>query len=331
MAQLTGVTVSGGLVFTASAISGAFTQVGTLPGSGGDLQLSYSFSGSTLYAIRNTGTNGSATVYYSYASGLGNQGASWTTGATGIQGAGSSYAAGICGISDTVAIVQQRGYFYRSTNSGVSFTLMLTTSGGQNNFYVPVFDGTYGYCGGYGQNTPARYVYSNDGWATCTAVDAGPIDLAAAALTKTGGNRFLIAGLGSSQSPATWQIVSNQQVQYATGSVDSNQNYVSADPTSGLNAIFGGGNLYYATYPSTTYTTANVTGLGSTRTGRICVSPQGKIVVPMNTGLWKVFTTGTAPVQISAFTDIVDVISDGTTFCYAIRSSNNGIYRFIAD
>lgn len=311
---------------------GIFMQVGTLPAAtGGEIQLSYSFSGSTLYAIRHTGIDGHANVFSSFGISLGLQGVTWTAGATNIQGAGSRYAAGILGISDTVVIVQQRGYFYRSTNTGASFTQMLTTSGGQNNFYIPVFDGTYGYCGGYGLNTPARYVYSNDGWATCTAVDAGPIDLASAALTRNGGNRFLIAGLGSSQSPATWQIVTNQQTSFATGSVDSNQNYVDADPTSGLNAIFGGGNLYYATYPSTTYTTANVTGLGSTRTGRICVSPQGKIVVPMNTGLWSVSSTGGAPSLISAITDIVDVVSDRVTYCYALRGSDNAIYRFIAN
>jgi hypothetical protein len=326
-------TMNNAIVGGFSIPSGEFTQVGALPVTGGELQLSYSFTGSTLYAIRNSGVNGSAVVYYSFASGFGNQGASWVTGAT-LQGAGSAYSAGILGISDSIVIAQQRAYFYRSTNSGASFTNILTTSSGQNNFYIPVFDGTYGYCGGYDQN-----VYSNDGWVTAATVSKGTpgFALASAPLSKNGANRFLVAGLGSSGSAASWWHITNTTAVQSSGSVNGNQNFVSSDPTSGLNAISsqaeGGGtnNIYYATYPSTTYSTANSTGLSTSRTGRICVSPQGKIVVPVNNGLWKLSTDGSAPVLISAITDIVDVVSDGTYFCYAIRSSTGAIYRFIAD
>lgn len=330
MPIFSGLTISGGFTYTKEPLPGGdFTLVGTMPGSGGAIQLSYSFSGSTLYGIRNTGPDGSATVYSSYGATLGSQGSTWNTGASGITGASSSYGAGICGISDTVVVIQQRGYFFRSTNTGTNFTNILSTStlGGQNNFDIPVFDGTYGLCGGYTQ-----LVQSNNSWVSASAVSLGTPyrSMARAAVTKNGGNRFLAAGLGSSQSPSAWYITDNSDNVYSQGSLPSNDNYVACNPTSGLMAISTGSQIYYATYPLTNFTTANVTGLGSTRTGRICVSPQNKIVCPMNTGLWKVSSTGGAPSLISALTDISDVISDGQSYCYAIRS-NSSVYRFIAD
>ena len=98
---------------------------------------SLSYSQGTLVAFRQTSEpNGTGYIYTST-----NQGANWTSGAT-LQGAGSGYAHAVLALSSTVIIAQHRGYFYRSTDTGSSFTNILQTSGGQNNFFNISSDGT---------------------------------------------------------------------------------------------------------------------------------------------------------------------------------------------
>ncbi len=308
-----------------SSSSGAFTLRGNVGVSGGYWWLS--FAGGTLYAMLQTSEpNGTGTVYRST-----NGGASWTQGAS-VTGGGSSYGFSILALTSTTVIVQHRGYFYRSTNSGDSFSTILTTSGGQNNFYNISSDGTYGVCAGYDQN-----VVTSDNWVSATATTR-PFGfvMATAALTDNGGNRFTHAGQGSSSSPASAWVATNTGGS-ATGPIalTGNQNNCASNRSTGVNAIIGGPEgsgtfgIIYATYPSTSYTSANVTGMGTVWVGNGAISPQGKIVVPMNTGLWNVNRSGTAPSLISAFSDIYSTVSDGSTYCYAIRQ-NGAVYRFIA-
>lgn len=302
-----------------------FSLRGNVGVSGGYWWLSH--SGGTLYAmLQSSEPNGTGTIYRST-----NGGTSWTQGAS-VTGAGSSYGFSILALTSTTVIVQHRGYFYRSTNSGDSFTTILTTSGGQNNFYNISSDGTYGICAGYSRN-----VTTSNNWVSATA-GGQPygISMATAPLTNNGSNRFTHAGLGSSGSPATAYVATNAGSTVAGPiALTGNQNNCASNPATGLNAVIGGPEgsssfgIIYATYPSTSYTSANVTGMGTVWAGNGAISPQGKIVVPMNTGIWSVNTAGTAPTLISSFSDFQSSVSDGSTYCYAIRQ-NGDVYRFTA-
>lgn len=307
---------------------GGLTKQGNVGTSGGYWWLGYAGGAAgTLYAMLQTAEpNGTGTVYRST-----NGGVTWTQGAS-VTGAGSSYGFSILALSSTTVIVQHRGYFYRSTDSGASFSTILTTSGGQNNFYNISSDGTYGVCAGYDQ-----IVTTSNNWVSAsTASKPYGYSMATAALTNNGSNRFTHAGLGSSGSPATAYVATNAGSTVAGPiSLTGNQNNCASNPATGLNAIIGGPEgsatfgIIYATYPSTTYSSANVTGMGTVWAGNGAISPQGKIVVPMNTGIWNVNTAGTAPTLISSFADFQSAVSDGTTYCYAIRQ-NGDVYRFTA-
>lgn len=302
--------------------AGGFTQVGAIGVSG---YWTLSYSGGTLYAMRQSAEpNGTGTIYRST-----NGGVSWTQGAS-MTGTGSSYGFGMLALSSSIVIVQHRGSFYRSTNSGDSFSNILNTGGGQNNFFNISWDGTYGVCAGYDQN-----VYSNDSWVSATTMSKpfGYV-MATSPLTNNSSNRFVHAGLGSSGSPASIWIASNTGAS-ATGpiSVTGNQNYTASNPATGFNAIvsapegdatFG---VWYATYPSTSYTTANVTGMGTTRSGLPCIAPNGNIIVPMTNGVWRV-NASNAPISITNITDIGATTSDYTNgYVYLIKNSGE-VYRW---
>lgn len=312
--------------------SGTWAQISTLPTVvGTDWSLSY--NDLNLYAIVNSaGYNGTATVYRSTGASLGYAGITWTTGAS-VTGSSSPYAATILALSATTLIVQQRAGFFRSTDGGASFTNILNATGsGQNNYFIPSSDGTYGICAGYSYN-----VITTNNWVTATKVSqfGTGTALATSALTNNGSNRFISAALGSSAPLNTYGwIVDTSGTVYKTQTVNGDQNFTCSDPATGRNAIvsapesgpsFG---VYHATYPGTTYTSSNVTGMGNVRTGQPCISPEGRVVVPMNNGVWKVYMdNSTAPELITSTNNIASVVSDGSMFCYALGSDGK-VYRF---
>jgi hypothetical protein len=326
MPIIRGATIEGATVRSAGnppPISG-FTQQGVI-GPAQDWRLS--FAGSTLYAMsQSIFLDGTGTIFHST-----NGGVTWTQGAS-VTGSASSYGFDLLALSDTTVIAQQRASIFRSTNSGTSFTNILNaTFPGQNNFFNIGSDGVYGLCSGYNQN-----IISNDNWVTATtsASQLGFSLMASCALTNNGSNRFLFAGFGSSGSPAQAYVATNSGGS-AVGpiAVLGNQSFVASNPTTGFNAIVsapeGGGALavYYATYPGTSYSTANISGLNLTRSGQPCISPSGTIIVPMTNGVWSVTTSG-APTQISALTDVVATTSDyAGGYVYLIRG-NGTVYRW---
>lgn len=306
--------------WTNPVISG-FNQVGAVGTSGVDWSLGY--AGGTLFAARlTTSPNGSTVIHKSTDSG-----ATWTQGAT-LTGSGSSYGQGMLVISSSILIVQNRGYFYRSTDGGSNFSTILTTSGGQNNFHSISSDGTYGVCGGYDRN-----VVTTDNWVSASAVSSPyPYCLSTCALTNNGGNKFVHAGLGSSNSPAAAYIAGYNGSTIATISLNANGTLIASNPATGFNAIAAkpennsSFTIRYATYPSTSYTVADVTGMGITWSGYPCVSPSGHFIMPMTSGLWKI-NPGAAPTQISNLTDIIAVCSDGSNYVYALRMGGQ-VYRW---
>ena len=326
MTTITGATIKGATIRPAGnapPISG-FTQQGVV-GSAAYWRLS--FAGSTLYAMgQSTEPDGTGTIYRST-----NGGTTWTQGAS-VTGSASSYGFALLALSDTTVIAQQRASIFRSTDAGTGFTNILNaTYPGQNNFGDIGSDGVYGLCSGYNQN-----IISNDNWVTATtsASQLGFSLQASCALTNNGSNRFLFAGLGSSASPAQAYVATNSGGS-AVGPIAllGNQNLVASNPTTGFNAITSrpeGPNdfaVYYATYPGTSYSTPNISGLGLSRSGRHCISPSGTIIVPMASGVWSVTTSG-APTQISALADVVDTVSDYSGgYVYLIRS-NGTVYRW---
>jgi hypothetical protein len=270
------------------------------------------------------GFGGTSTLYRST-----NGGATWTTGAS-ITGSGSQYGQGILALSNTVVIVQNRGYFYRSTDAGDTFTLILATTGGQNNFFTICSDGTYGVCAGYNQN-----VVTSTNWTSASAVGRPyGIVMATAALTNNGSDRFLHAPLGSSGSPyAAYVGSSTGSTTVASFGVGGNQSIAASNPTNGFNAFMnipeGGssGNVYYATYPSTSYSTADLTGISWGWTGYHAVTPDNKVLCPFSNGLWLV-RPGTTPTLVSSFTNFSGVCLDVTgSRNYIIRASGE-VYRY---
>jgi hypothetical protein len=299
--------------------------VGTLGAAGVDIQLSVPIGGSTLFALRqNVSPNGTSTLYRST-----NGGATWTTGAS-LAGSGSSYGQGLLALSDTVVIVQSRGNFYRSTDSGSSFSLILSTSGGQNNYFNISSDGTYGVCGGYDQN-----VITSNNWASASTTSKPyGIVMATAALTNNGSNVFLHAPLGSSGSPSTAYVGnSSGGSTIKSFAVGGTQSIAASNPTTGFNAFMNipesgtSGYVYYATYPSTTYATADLTGITWGWTGYLAVTPDNKILCPFANGLWLV-RPGTTPTQVSTFTNFGGVCLDVTgARNFAVRLSGE-VYRY---
>ena len=289
---------------------------------GGGFWLTY--SGGSLYAAANTASSGgTANIFLST-----NSGVTWTTKGT-VTGAGSNFGVSCLATAATTLIVQHRGYFYRSIDSGGTFSTLLTTSGGQNNFYSISTDGTNGICSGFN-----REVITTNNWSTCAA-QSNPfgIMMSSCTLTSNGGNRFMRTGFGSSGSPTTMYIANaTGGTTYYTRDVVYNSNFAISNPTTGADAIVatdGGSNIqvYYATWPSTTYSNPIMTGVGASVTGQPCISPQNRIVIPTTTGLWQVFMNGSsAPLLLSSFTDWSSLVSDGTTYVFGIRT-NGEVYR----
>lgn len=283
-------------IITTSGSSPVPILMGTLPDDGyAERYISPSPSHKTsnvVYAIGYT-NGGSCTVYKSS-----NGGATWSTGAT-VTGAGSFYAGAVLAISDTTVIVQHRGDFFRSTNSGASFTTILQTTGGQNNFFNLSWDGTYGMCGGYSQ-----HVYTNDSWTTATAsANTLGISMATAPLTNNG-NVFLKAGLGSSGSPLAAYHTNNTMSSYSQVLTTlGNQHYAASDVGTGVNIVMGAGysTLYYATYPGTSYSSTTASGNGN---GFPCVTKNGVIIYPSSAGLYKF--SGGVHTQLDSLTTVYD-------------------------
>jgi hypothetical protein len=308
-----------------TGIVSGFVLVGSLNSSpAGGWQLDITSDGAMFAMAQSAEPGGTGTIYYSA-----DLGANWTQRGS-MVGTGSAYGFGLLAISSSIVIAQHRGSMFRSTNGGVTFSSILNTSGGQNNFFRPTTDGTYGVCGGYDQN-----MVTSNNWVSASAAGL-PFGrcMATVTVTNNGSNRFLHAGLGSSSSPAAAYIATNVGGS-AVGpiSVTGNQNYVASNPVTGFNAIvsapegsatFG---VLYATYPGTSYSNANVTGMGTLRTGQPCISPGGTIIVPMTTGVWSVNTSGSAPTLISGVTNIRDARSDGENYVYLIGADGQ-VYRW---
>jgi hypothetical protein len=303
-----------------------FSYVGTLGTSGADMQLSVPIGGTTIFALRLSSVSfGTSTLYRST-----DGGATWVTGGS-VAGSGSQYGQGLLALSNTVVIVQNRGYFYRSTDAGDTFTQILATSGGQNNFFTICSDGTNGICAGYNQN-----VITSNNWVSASAVGRPyGIVMATAALTNNGSNVFLHAPLGSSGSPFTAYIGNAAGSSTITSfSVAGNQSIAASNPTNGFNAFMNiaegapSGNVYYATYPGTSYTTANLTGITWGWTGYHAVTSDNKVLCPFSNGLWLV-QPGTTPLLVSAFTNFGGVCLDVTgSRNFAIRLTGE-VYRYV--
>lgn len=305
--------------------SPSFTYVGNIGTSAVEIILSVPISGSTVFALAlSSSPYGTSTLYRST-----NGGASWTVGGS-VAGSGSAYGQGILAISDSVVIVQNRGYFYRSTDAGSTFSLILATGGGQNNFFTISSDGTYGVCAGYSRN-----VITSDNWVSASAVGSPfGIVMATAALTNNGGNAFLHAPLGSSGSPYTAYVATaSGSSTIASFGVGGNQSIACSNPTNGFNAFMNipegaaSGNVYYATYPSTSYTAANLSGISWGWTGFPAVTPDNKILCPFSNGLWSV-RPGTTPLLVSSFTNFGSACLDVSgARNFAVRLTGE-VYRY---
>lgn len=303
-------------------IPSGFNLAGSIGVSANEWDLS--FNSSTLYAISKASNPGSSVVYRSE-----DNGANWSTKAT-VTGTGSSYGAAILATSATRVVVQQQGSFFLSTDSGATFSTILNTSGGQNNFYKISTDGTYGVCGGYDRN-----VTTSNNWDSASAMSRPlGISMSTLTLTNNGSNKFVHAGFGSSGSPTAFYLnASNAGAGSTTISTGVNTNVAVTNPATGLYAVMsaaeGAGSynaVRFGTYPSTSTTSASITGLGSpTYVG--CITPWGDILVGAGNGLWLVKTNGAAPTQITSLTGFAAAHSDGSGAIFAIRT-NGEVYTY---
>lgn len=304
--------------------SPSFAYVGTVGAVNEEWNISVPINGSTIFVLGNSaGFGGTSTLYRST-----NGGSTWTTGGS-ITGSGSMYGQGLLALSNTVVIAQNRGYIYRSTDAGNTFSLVLATGGSQGNLGNISSDGTYGVIGGYDLN-----VITSDGWVTASAISK-PFGtrMATASLTNNGGNVFLHCPAGTS-SPASNATIANASGSSVIATIAVGNNICSAGANiTGFNAISSynansgtGLAVRYATYPSTSYTVANVTGMGDYG-GAVSVTPPNNIIVAAQNGLYLV-RQGTTPVQLSAATDWYSTclaVSQGRNF---MINANGDVYRY---
>ena len=297
-------------------------QLGTIPDSRARYILSIPpNSTGVIYAIgSSTGVNPETYLYKST-----DWGATWGSASSQIQGDGSSYGFHLLATSDTTVIVQNRGDFFRTTNSGSSFTAILETSGGQNNFFNISWDGgSYGMCGGY-----SRHAYTTDGWATASEnSNQMGISMASAAI---GTNKFLKSGLGSSGSPSkayhsNADQSTNSEVIAATGSADT---FAAGNLSNGLNCVVhrgGSSKLWYATYPGTTYTDVSITYKTNNSP---TVTDNGTIVWPtLSNGIYK-YIPGGSEEAVSGSHNNNPLTSIGNEVYYAIAGTGV-VYAFDA-
>jgi photosystem II stability/assembly factor-like uncharacterized protein len=279
-------------------------------------------------AVNSSAFNGTATVYKSI-----DGGATWTTQGT-FTGDAGSYGVSLLAISNTTIILCHRGTLVKSTNSGVSFTTLVNVGGGQNNFYDIAWDGQYGLVYGY-----SRVYYTDNNWATASSnsLYGNLILQSGGALTNNGGNRFLLAPLGSSSTPSNYYITNAYfNATYASGTTAYNSSLACSDTATGRNYILVisgdqqrlNGQLITAQWPSTTYSVITPSLSGILNYGKPAVHPptQGMIYASSNMGVYLVSTTGSAT-QISAVNSL-SFQSQSTALVSYAYGTTGLIYRY---
>jgi hypothetical protein len=307
--------------------SNSYTKMGTnVPVNTGSY-LDVGYSEGVLYVVR-ADWGGAHTFCYVYRSF--DYGASWSLVST-LSGSGTSiYNGDILVLNKSTLIVLHRGVFFRSTNYGASFSTILSTTGGQNNFGKLTTDGTYGACLGYSRN-----VYTDNNWTT--AAETGTalgISYGGGPLTQ-GNNVFLHSGFGSSGSPTNYYFADNRAANTsATVSTGVNQNWASTNPNTGLFVIRSnqeGQSTYtirVGTYPSSTATVANSTGVSGALTTYPVINKQNKVVFSSAGGITVLNPTTNSTYNASAMTSVTNMCRGEGNTIFLVNSSGE-VYSLV--